>query len=232
MNISTKTPIIIILLLLISAPYTRAEDYQYQYFKQKGKKYVPFSDYIPKIRLHYQTVPHYLEDYYLLYGMKQYYNENSLRKNIDTLKIAMQSKFRHPSNALIKIESEDEYLKYRRLMFMHINMLIMRNYLKIATRYDKHNIYFYHKDFSKEILDSLSTAEVLYRQALPYWEKAKEYAIQASQIKITTDLGFIESERRSIIDKEIDFAKIIETDLRKIQEKKIRLNAMDPSVKQ
>jgi hypothetical protein len=51
-----------------------AEDYQYQYFSEKDE-YVPFSDYIPKVRLHYYTVPHYLEDYYLLFGMKLYYDE-------------------------------------------------------------------------------------------------------------------------------------------------------------
>ncbi len=44
--------------------------------------------------------------------------------------------------ALIKIESEEEYSKYRNLMFMHINMLIMRDHMKIAARYDKRRIYF------------------------------------------------------------------------------------------
>src|SRR4030042_56619 len=133
---------IITALLLCLVVNLHAEDYQYQYFSKKGEKdkYVPFSDYIPQIRLHYQTVPHYLEDYYLLYGMQQYYNENSLRKNIARLKTALRCKFRHPSVALVKVETEQEYLKYRNLMFMHINMLIMRNYLTIASRYDKRNV--------------------------------------------------------------------------------------------
>ena len=39
------------------------------------------------------THPHFLEDYYQLYGMKLYYNENSLRRNIRMLKIALNSKF-------------------------------------------------------------------------------------------------------------------------------------------
>ena len=70
------------LLLVFTFFNLQAEDYEYQYFSKKEKDtYAPFSDYIPLVRLHYQTVPHHLEDYYLLYGLKQYYNENTLRIN-------------------------------------------------------------------------------------------------------------------------------------------------------
>ena len=120
--------LLILLLIFSQIDNLHSEDYQYQYFKNK-KKYVPFSDYIPKVRLHYKTVPHYLEDYYELYGMKQYYNENYLRKNIERMKIALKLKFRHPSEALIKVKTENEYLKYRNLMFMHLNILIMKGIL-------------------------------------------------------------------------------------------------------
>ncbi len=200
----------------------RAEDYQYQYFSEEKDKgaHLPFSDYIPRVRLHYKTVPHYLEDFYELYGMKQYYNENSLRRNIERLKIALGCKFRHPSQALTRIESEEEYRKYRNLMFMHINMLIMRDHLKIATRYDKRRIYFYNLDFAREIAESLSIAEGLYNGAIPYWNEAKKYAERASQEKITIDLGFIESERKSIMRGDTDFGKIIAGHLGKLEAKK------------
>ncbi len=211
------------ILLLLTVIQLSAEDYQYQYFNQK-KEYVPFSDYIPKSRIHYKTVPHFLEDYYLLYCMNQHYNENSLRRNIDRMEKALQCKFRHPSNALIKIESDKEYLKYRRLFFMHINLLIMRNYMKIAARYDKQKIYFYNLEFSKEIRDSLDTAEINYRKAIPYWQKAKKYAADASRIKITTDLGKMETERYRIIHNELDFKRIIGNHLKKLNKKKKRLD--------
>lgn len=214
----------IILFFLLLNININAEDYQYQYFNKDKEKYTPFSDYIPKSRLHYQTVPHYLEDYYELYGMKQYYNENSLRKNIHRLKIALNCKFRHPSMALVKVESEKEYLKYRNLMFMHINLLIMRNYLKIGARYDKRKIYFFNMDFAKEIRESLDIAEKNYREAIPYWEEAKKYAGRASNIKISTDLPFMESERYSIIHGELDFSKIINGYLKNLAKKKNRLD--------
>lgn len=206
-------------MLLIIYEQVDAEDYQYQYFNEK-KKYTPFSDYIPKVRLHYKTVPHYLEDYYELYGMKQYYNENSLRMNIARLKTALNCKFRHPSQAIIKVKTKDEYLKYRRLMFMHINILIMRNYLKIASRYDMKKIYFYNLDFAQEISESLDIAEKQYKDALPYWTKIKNYAQSASRIKLTTDLGFIESERYSIITGEVNYGKIIKDHLNRIEKKR------------
>ncbi len=201
-----------------------SEDYQYQYFNNEKDKYVPFSDYIPKIRLHYLTVPHYLEDFYQLYGMKQYYNENSLRKNIERLKTALNCRFRHPSEALVKIESAEEYMKYRRLMFMHINILIMRNYMSVAARYDKQKIAFHSSPFAREIKESFDIAEGLYKEAIPYWETARKYASDASEVRITTDLGFIESERFSIMSGDLDYGKIINDHLKKLVLKRNKLN--------
>ena len=218
--------IFITALLFLCITPLGAEDYQYQYFTGEKDKYVPFSDYIPRVRLHYKTVPHYVEDFYELYGMKQYYNENSLRKNIDRLKIALDCKFRHPSEALVQVDTEQEYYKYRNLVFMHINLLIMRNYLKIAARYDKQRIYFYNAEFADEIRKSLEIAEGLYREARPYWEKARAYAGKASSVKITTRLGFMESERYSIIKNELDYHKIIGTHLDRVAAKKNRLNEL------
>lgn len=207
-----------------------AEDYQYQYFSEKDE-YVPFSDYIPKVRLHYYTVPHYLEDYYLLFGMKLYYDESSLRKNIDMLKIALNSRFRHPSQALVVVETEEEYLKYRKLMFMHINIMIMRNYLKIGARYDKIKVRFYDAAFAKEILDSLDIAISLYKEAIPYWEEAKKHAESASNIKITTKLSNIETERYKIVRGELDFKKIIEKHIASSERKKRELEKYLASAK-
>ncbi|MFC1671375.1 hypothetical protein ACFL20_13360 [Spirochaetota bacterium] len=217
--------LLIITIIFLSFSHLSAEDYQYDYFtiEKKKNKYVPFSDYIPRIRHHYKTVPHFLEDYYELYGMKQYYNENTLRRNIARLKTALNCRFRHPSMALVKVETEIEYRKYRNLLFMHINLLIMRNYLKIGARYDKRKIYFFNADFAKEINESLDIAESFYKEAMPYWVKAKKYANNASKFRITTDLGKMESERYSIIQGELDYNKIINFHLRNLSKKKNKL---------
>lgn len=216
-----------IILLLLAASSLRGEDYQYQYFNKEKDQYVPFSDYIPKSRQHFYTVPHFVEDYYLLYGMKQHYDENSLRMNILRMKQALQVKFRHPSNALVKIETEDEYYKYRNLFFMHINMLLCRNYLKIALRYDKRKVRFYDRDFAKMQMESLAVARLYYQDALPFWNEAKKYAEKASEIKITTDLGYMETERFRIIKGDLDMEKIIRKDIDKVDAKIAELKGLE-----
>lgn len=213
---------VILIMIFSSAISLSGEDYQYQYFSEKNE-YVPFSDYIPKVRMHYYTVPHYLEDYYLLFGMKLYYNENSLRKNIDMLKTALNCKFRHPSQALVKVDTENEYLKYRKLMFMHINIMIMRNYLKIGARYDKISIKFYDATFAKNINDSLDIARKMYQEALPYWDEAKKHADESSRIKITTKLSNIETERYRIVTGDLDFRKIINSHIASVDKKQEKL---------
>ena len=53
-----------------------------------------------------------------------------------------------------------------------------------------------------------------------------EYAKKASQIKITTDLGFIETERKNIITGDIDFGKIIAGYRSGVRSKKQKLNEL------
>lgn len=220
-------------MILVISVRLSAEDYQYQYFaneKDKDGK-TPFSDYIPKVKMHYKTVPHYLEDFYELYGLKQYYNENSLRKNIERMKIALTCKFRHPSESLAKTDSEKEYQKYRHMMFMHINMLLLRDHLTIAGLYDKHQMKYYNLDFAKDISESIEIAEKFYRDAIPYWKEAVKHAKAASRIKITTDLGYMENERYRIISGDLDYDKIINGFLRKTAQKKQKLSNAVASAK-
>lgn len=206
----------------VIASSAAAQDYQYQYFaKDKDRENkVPFSDYNPRSRLHWQVVPHYVEDFYLLYGMKLYYDENSLRENIRNLSMALSTKFRHPSQALVKVETPDEYEKYKNLILMHINYLLMRDTMKIAARYDKRKVLFFNMDFAKEIDASLDIADSLYAEALPYWKEVRQFADKASQYKITTELSVLESERYAVIRGETDFAKIIAGHRDKIKRKK------------
>jgi hypothetical protein len=221
-DMKLKALTLTLIAVMFSITNLSGQDYQYQYFTE-GDEFVPFSDYIPRIRLHYYTVPHYLEDYYLLFGMKLHYNENSLRKNIEMLKTGLICKFRHPSLALVSVDTEDEYLKYRKLMFMHINIMIMRNYLKIGVRYDKKTIKFHDVSFAEDIHESLNIARKIYQEALPYWVEAKRYAEEASQIKLTTKLSNIESERYRIITGDLDFNKIINNHISRVDKKQEQL---------
>jgi hypothetical protein len=190
-------------------------DYNYDY--EKNGPYMKFSDWIP-YRLH-KWEPRNLEDFYELAGLKQHYGENELRRNIYFYKISLQKKFRHPQRALCKIESEEEYYKYRNLLFMHLNLRIMRSYLRLGSLYDKRHLYFYNLDFAEDLEKSFQIAEGFYREAIPYWEKAREYADRANEVPYELDLGTLETERFEIVTGKLDFGWIIENHLDRVEKK-------------
>lgn len=191
-------------------------DYNYEY--EKNGPYTKFSDWIPN-KLHKYN-PVFLEDFYELYGLKLYYGENELRKNIYFLKIAQKKRFRHPKNALCFTQDEQQYYKYRLLMFMQINLQIMRSYMRIASSYDKRHLYFYNLDFAYDLDKSFAVADSFYKEAIPYWQKAEDYAKQADKIPFILDIGTIESNRFDIVQHKLDFGKIIDNHLNKLTQKR------------
>lgn len=191
-------------------------DYNYEY--QKNGPYTKFSDWVP-YKLH-KWEPKYLEDFYELYNLKQHYNDNEIRKNIYWLKISLGKRFRHPKHSLCETKTEQEYYKYRNLMFMHINIQIMRSYMRLGSKFDKRHVYFYNLDFAHELKESFNVAEAFYKEALPYWEKAKEYADKANEVPVDLDLGTIETERYEIVTGKLDFGHIIENHLDRLDGKK------------
>jgi hypothetical protein len=216
-----KTIFLFLVLSFALAAYPIESDYRlnlnhdYEY-EQNGLK-TKFSDWVP-YKLH-KWNPKFLEDYYELYGLKLHYNENELRKNISFLKIGLQSRFRHPRNALCPIKDEEYYLKYRLLLTMHLNLQIMRSYMRIASQYDKRHLYFQNLDFAHELKNSFKLAEGFYKEALPYWEKARENAFKAERIKKELDLGTLESERYEITAGKLNFAEIIGDHLMRLDKK-------------
>jgi hypothetical protein len=194
-------------------------DYEYEKNGLKTK----FSDWVP-YKLH-KWNPKFLEDYYELYGLKLHYNENELRKNIYFLKIGLQSRFRHPRNALCPIKDEEYYYKYRLLLTMHLNLQIMRSYMRLASLYDKRHLYFQNLDFAHELKNSFKLAEGFYKEAIPYWEKARENAFKAERIKKEVDLGTLESTRYEITAGKLNFQEIIGDHLRRLDKKQKSVEA-------
>ncbi|MDH5720144.1 MAG: hypothetical protein OEZ13_05905 [Spirochaetia bacterium] len=210
-----KNIFVVILIFFITLPiYSQL---RLDYYYDQSDMYTKFSDWIPK-KLH-QWHPKNVEDYFLLYSLKQLYDEDNLRRNIFFLKIALEKRFRHPSQALCKIENEQQYHKYRLLFFMHINLKIMRSYLRIGSLYDKRHLYFYNLDFADELKESFQIAEGFYKEAIPYWQKAREYAREANKYKFELDLGTLESIRFDIINGDIDFGKYTANHLQRLKEK-------------
>jgi hypothetical protein len=196
-------------------------DYNYEY--EKNGPYTKFSDWIP-YKLH-KWEPRNLEDYYQLVGLRQHFGENDLRRDIYFLKLSLQKKFRHPKNALCEIHSEEEYYKYRNLLFMHLNIRIMRSYMRLASLYDKRHLYFYNLDFAPDLKDSFHIAEGFYKEAIPYWEKAREHADKANEIPFDLDLGTLETERFQIVTGKLDYGYIINNHLEKLNKKQLMVQA-------
>lgn len=187
------------------------------YYYDRTGRWVKFSDWIPNKQKKFQ--PLFFEDYYLLYGLPIGYNVSELKENIYFLYMALNSKFRHPRNSLCKIQTEEEYHKYRLLMFMEVNLLITRMYLRLGSLFDKRHLYFHDLDVSDDLEVSFLIARTYYNEALNYWNLSKEYAKKASQYPFTLDLGNIESHRYEILNQDLDFERIIKRHLNRVETK-------------
>ena len=209
--------IYIALLLLAYSSLAAEVDLNYNYdYEMNGVK-TKFSEWVP-YKLH-KWNPRFLEDYYELYGLKLHYGEDDLRKDIYFLKIGLESRFRQPNNALCKVKNEKEYHKYRLLVSMHMNLQIMRAYMRIASLYDKRHVYFQNLDYAYDLKKSFKVAEGFYKEAIPYWKKAEDLAKKADAIKDEIDLGTMESERFEIVNGKLNFANIINDHLSRLSKK-------------
>jgi len=204
-------------ILSISGSLNSEVDLDYNYEYEKNGPHTKFSDWIP-FKLH-KWEPRFLEDFYELYGLKLHYGENELRRDIYFLKIGLNKRFRNPKNALCEIKNETAYHKYRLLIFMHINLQIMRSYMRIGSLYDKRHLYFYNLDYAYDLKKSFEIAGSFYDESKNYWKKAKDYAVKADQIPIDLDMGTMESERFDIVQGKLNFETIIDNHLSRLNKK-------------
>ena len=91
--------------------------------------------------------------------------------------------------------------------------------MRIASLFDKRHLYFYNLDFADQLKESFSIAEYFYKQAKPYWIKARRLAQQSSRYKFELDLGSLESIRYDIITGEMNYNKYINTHLSRLAKK-------------
>jgi len=189
------------------------------YYYDRTGRWVKFSDWIPFKQHKYE--PRFLEDFYHLYGLGHSYNVSELKESIYWLTQSLTHRFRHPRHALCSIRNEAEYHKYRNLMFMHINMLIMRMYLRLGSLYDKRHLYFHDLDFADDLEISFLIAATYYREARPYWKAAQRYAKVASEYTFHLDLPGLESEMHLIQTRKTDYDRIIDLHEERLKQKQI-----------
>lgn len=187
------------------------------YYYDRSGRWVKFSDWIPFRQRKYE--PMHLEDFYELYGLPHHYNVSEIKESIYWLVQALTHRFRHPRNALCKIETPEQYHKYRLLMFMQINLLIMRMFLRLGSMYDKRHLYFHDLDYADDLEKSFLVARSYYRQSAPYWQLAQRYAREAEQYRFDSCMVSLENTRFQIATRRLNFDRIIDRHIYRVEAK-------------
>jgi len=173
----------------------------------------------------------YAEQYYRLYHQHFYYYPDDVGENIHYLTLALHSDFANPLNALATIETKKQWEKYRYLFYMHVNLELVDCYIKLASKFDKFNAYFYNYPWKSANLDSLDKAEAFYRQALTFWDDALEWSEKASAPEFAwmflTDIQNWEDQNYRVQQGDLDYQEIIDHHLDRLQKVREDFQAMD-----
>ncbi len=173
----------------------------------------------------------YAEQYYKLYHQHFYATVESTDENIFYLQQALKADFANPLNALTKIENENEWACYRALFRMKCSQLMLEEYRKQASKFDKQKAYFYNQPYRQIILRSLEVALLNYRKALACWPDVQTYAEETGKpqyryIHFDSIYKWQEDAWR-IRTGQLDYQKIIEKDIARLEKVKKDLEEMD-----
>ena len=141
------------------------------------------------------------------------------------LEIALKSPFAPPIKAFVVPKTREQYERYKTILKMHLNYLMTQNYVYLASRFEKHYPVFFNKPYYKENLESLSIAKGFYQNALYYWYKVLEYSDHLDPEKISsfkeehlTELYFMEDVIYRIKKNDLNYERVIQRHLKKINE--------------
>lgn len=176
-------------------------------------------------------VVRYKEQFYELYHVHYNQYPDDAMENIYWLERAVEADFSNPLYALGKINTEQDWEKYRNLFMMHINLKLVEQHLRLGSKWDKQVAYFYNAPWKKQNLDSLNTAETCYKTGLYYWNEAKLWAEKANvrefRFLFLTDLQSWEDERERIANGKLDYERTIGRELARLEKVRADFLAMD-----
>jgi hypothetical protein len=159
---------------------------------------------------------YYAEEFYL-YVLNLYHTNPNLERNVRFLQWALEAPFDNQVRSLAKIETENDWFRYKSLFRMHVNLLIIDSYLQLARRFDKEHVYFYNLWFAEELQESFTIARYYYETARIYWDEAIKHAAEAEETPGRIDLDYWEDELFLIQTGELDYAVIISDHLEKLE---------------
>ena len=161
---------------------------------------------------------YYAEEFYL-YVMNLYQVNASLERNIRFMQWALKAPFDNPVRSLAKIETENDFKRYKALFKLHVNLLIIDSYLQLARRFDKEHIYFFNLWYAKELKESFIIARYYYETALVYWDEVKRFTEIASEIPGSISIDQWEDDLWLIQEGELDYKAIINEHLDRLDTK-------------
>ncbi|MFW5994756.1 MAG: hypothetical protein ACOCRN_01500 [Spirochaetia bacterium] len=160
----------------------------------------------------------YKEQLYELYHRQFYDPPLNLNENIYWLERAVRADFANPQHALARIETEEDWERYRYLFNMHLNLKLTELYLAWANRFNKEEAYFYNYPWTDLNLESLERAEDLFHYALLYWDEAKVWSQRAFEMR-TVELERVQhwvDQSYRIETGELDYERIINRHLERL----------------
>lgn len=173
----------------------------------------------------------YAEQWYELYHSHLAYTVEDEFENIYYLEEALKSPFSNPLYAMTKIEDKTQWEAYRYLFKMHVNLTIIRTYIRMADRYDKKKAYFYNQPWKEENLRSLEFAEKYYNLALKYWDEVLVWTEKLNDAKfnylVLESIMNWQDEKASINNKSLDFKVLINSHLTRLNQVRADFEAMD-----
>ena len=173
----------------------------------------------------------YKEDWYKLFHVHYQQYPDDCMENIYWLEKAVEADFCNPLYADAKITTEKEWEKYRYLFQMHINLKLIEQHLRLGRIYDKKCIYFYDAPWKEEYLSNMEKALSCYKAGLYYWKEAKIWYEKANaptfRFLYIEDLQFWEDEREQIFTGELNYEKIINREITRLEKNISELKAMD-----
>jgi hypothetical protein len=159
---------------------------------------------------------YYAEEFYL-YVLNLYHTNPNLERNIRFLQWALEAPFDNQVRSLAKIETVNDWFRYKSLFRMHVNLLIIDSYLQLARRFDKEHVYFYNLWFAEELRESFTIARYYYETARVYWDEVIKHAAEAEETPGRIDIDYWEDELFQIQTGELDYAVIISDHLEKLE---------------
>lgn len=173
----------------------------------------------------------YKEDFFKLYHIHYQQQPDDCIENIYWLEKAVQADFCNPLYAYAKIETEEQWEKYRFLFQMHLNIKLIEQHLRLGRIYNKKAAYFYDAPWKDEYLRNLEKAKSCYEAGYAYWQESSLWAEKANAGKFKflfiTGLQGWEDERERIVTGTLDYQKILDRELARLNKVIADLKSME-----